>query len=159
MKLLTLLLLPTALAAHASFQETSIYTSSTSDTITNEPDDPLKVPGANPLRFCEDPKAASHLLYIEKVDLDPNPPRKGEPLEIKATGNVTKEILDGAYVEIWVRLGRFAIVHRTEDLCSQMKEVDKECPLEKGEVTVTKTVDLPAFIPPVCVFFSMLFFT
>jgi hypothetical protein len=32
----------------------------------------FKVPGDNPLYFCEDPK--DNLLEIEKVDLDPNPP-------------------------------------------------------------------------------------
>jgi hypothetical protein len=35
-------------------------------------DDPLKVPGANPLSFCSD--ASKDILLIEKVDLDPNPP-------------------------------------------------------------------------------------
>lgn len=32
-----------------------------------------KVPGDNPLYFCGDP--ADDLLKIEKVDLDPNPPK------------------------------------------------------------------------------------
>lgn len=31
-----------------------------------------KVPGDNPLYFCEDPK--DYILDITKVDLDPNPP-------------------------------------------------------------------------------------
>jgi hypothetical protein len=34
--------------------------------------DAFKVPGDNPLYFCEDPK--SYILDIENVDLDPNPP-------------------------------------------------------------------------------------
>lgn len=32
-----------------------------------------KVPGDNPLYFCADP--ADYILKIEKVDLDPNPPK------------------------------------------------------------------------------------
>jgi len=32
----------------------------------------FKVPGDNPLYFCDDPK--DNILEIEKVDLDPNPP-------------------------------------------------------------------------------------
>lgn len=32
----------------------------------------LKVPGENPLYFCEDP--ASNILTIDTADLDPNPP-------------------------------------------------------------------------------------
>lgn len=35
-------------------------------------DNPLKIPGENPLEFCEDP--ADFILTIKKVDLDPNPP-------------------------------------------------------------------------------------
>jgi hypothetical protein len=34
----------------------------------------LSVPGDNPLEFCEDPEANSHILRIQKVDLSPNPP-------------------------------------------------------------------------------------
>ena len=37
-------------------------------------DKSLSVPGDNPLNFCEDPAEAKHILLIEKVDLDPNPP-------------------------------------------------------------------------------------
>jgi hypothetical protein len=32
-----------------------------------------KVPGDNPLYFCNDP--ADYILTIDKVDLDPNPPK------------------------------------------------------------------------------------
>lgn len=35
-------------------------------------DEPNKIPGDNPLTFCDDPKA--YLLEISNVDLDPNPP-------------------------------------------------------------------------------------
>ena len=37
-------------------------------------DKSLSVPGDNPLNFCEDPTEAKHILLIENVDLDPNPP-------------------------------------------------------------------------------------
>ncbi len=33
----------------------------------------FKVPGDNPLFFCEDPK--DNILEIENVDLSPNPPK------------------------------------------------------------------------------------
>ena len=33
----------------------------------------FKVPGDNPLYFCDDP--ADNILDIEKVDLSPNPPK------------------------------------------------------------------------------------
>lgn len=36
-------------------------------------DEKIKVPGENPLYYCSDPK--DDILEIEKVDLDPNPPK------------------------------------------------------------------------------------
>ena len=48
------------------------------------------------------------------------------------------------------------MLRRTEDLCTQMKEVDKKCPLKEGETTVTKSVDLPGVIPPVSCFLLIL---
>lgn len=36
-------------------------------------DEDLKVPGENPLYYCSDP--ADNILTIDKVDLDPNPPK------------------------------------------------------------------------------------
>jgi hypothetical protein len=36
-------------------------------------DDPLSVPGENPLLFCEDP--SDNILEIIKADLSPNPPK------------------------------------------------------------------------------------
>jgi hypothetical protein len=74
---------------------------------------------------------------------------RGKTLTIKATGNVTETIEEGAYVKIQVKLGLITIIRRTEDLCSNLHEVDKECPLEPGLMTVTKDVDLPSQIPSV----------
>ena len=49
----------------------SIFDSSSSQVVLS--DDKKKVPGDNPLEFCDDPK--DYILEIEKVDLDPNPPK------------------------------------------------------------------------------------
>ena len=38
-----------------------------------EQDDDLKVPGDNPLYYCEDTK--DYILNIDHIDLDPNPPK------------------------------------------------------------------------------------
>ncbi|MCJ1328181.1 Phosphatidylglycerol/phosphatidylinositol transfer protein [Thelotrema lepadinum] len=111
-------------------------------------DKSLSVPGDNPLNFCEDPAEAKHILLIEKVDLDPNPPEAGQKLTIKATGNFTEEVEEGAYAMLTVKFGSITLIRRREDLCEQMKNVDKECPLEKGETTITRDVDLPKQIPP-----------
>lgn len=41
------------------------------------------------------------------------------------------------------------LVKTEADLCEQIKNVDLECPIEKGIISLTKAVDLPKEIPPV----------
>jgi hypothetical protein len=41
------------------------------------------------------------------------------------------------------------LFYQKVDLCDQMKEIDKQCPIEKGVTTIKKSVDLPKEIPPV----------
>jgi len=109
-------------------------------------DDKLKVPGDNPLYFCQ--ATDNDQLQIDYVDLTPNPPVAGQPLTVKAAGNITTQIEDGAYVYLTVKWNRIRLIYQKEDLCAQMKNVDKECPLEKGETEITKDVELPNQIPP-----------
>lgn len=73
----------------------------------------------------------------------------GETLTIDAIGNFTQRVEDGAYVRLSVQYGLITLIRRTEDLCELLANVDKECPVEKGELKVTKAVDLPSQIPPV----------
>jgi hypothetical protein len=61
--LLTLLYSATSLAAFG-------WSSTSNDQLTLADD--YKVPGENPLLFCEDPE--KNILVIDNVDLDPNPP-------------------------------------------------------------------------------------
>lgn len=104
-----------------------------------------KVPGDNPLDFCADPK--DNLLEIEKVDLDPNPPQPGSTLTIKAKGNF-KEKIEGGYMHLQVKYGLITLINQTADLCETIGKADLKCPLEKGEMSLTKDVDLPREIPP-----------
>jgi len=69
-------------------------------------------------------------------------------LTIQAKGNFTEKIEEGAFVYLTVKWGLVRLIYQKVDLCEQMKEVDKECPIEKGETTITKDVTLPAQIPP-----------
>ncbi|KAL2109609.1 hypothetical protein VUR80DRAFT_2249 [Thermomyces stellatus] len=109
--------------------------------------DDLKVPGDSPLEFCE----ADHsddILTIESVDLVPNPPLAGEELVIKATGHTSKVIEEGAYVLLQVKYGLIRLISTSADLCEQISNVDLECPIEQGDLSITKSVALPAEIPP-----------
>jgi len=118
--------------------------SSTSVTVN----DALKVPGDNPLEFC-DADRSSDTITIDNVDLSPNPPKPGSELLIKASGTVLETIEDGAYVKLVVKYGLIRLISTTADFCEQLGNVDLKCPLEKGPLTVLKSVEIPKEVPPV----------
>jgi hypothetical protein len=73
----------------------------------------------------------------------------GEELVIKASGTVKTKIEKGAYVLLQVKYGLIRLISTKADLCEQIENVDLECPIEEGKLSVTKSVELPAEIPPV----------
>lgn len=128
--------------------------------------DDLKVPGESPLELC-DQDHAEDIVRITSVDLLPNPPKayvmllwlriseltkyrhSGTELVIKALGTVSESIEDGAYIQLQVKYGLIRLISTKADLCDQIKNVDMECPIDEGPLSITKTVSLPAEIPPV----------
>ncbi|SPO05847.1 probable phosphatidylglycerol / phosphatidylinositol transfer protein [Cephalotrichum gorgonifer] len=107
----------------------------------------LKVPGDSPIEYCS-PDHADDILTIESIDLSPNPPLAGEELLITAVGKTSQDIEEGAYVLLQVKYGLIRLISTTADLCEQITNVDLECPIKKGDLSITKAVALPAEIPP-----------
>ncbi|KAK4126650.1 hypothetical protein N657DRAFT_670620 [Parathielavia appendiculata] len=107
----------------------------------------LDVPGQNPLKFCEADREKD-IITIEEVILTPNPPEAGTTLVIEASGTVKETILDGAYVNLEVKYGYIRLINTQADLCKEIKNVDLECPIEKGKISIIKSIDLPKEIPP-----------
>lgn len=133
----------------------------------------LKIPGDSPLQLC-DKSHDEDILAIKSVDLAPNPPQacvlpatffmltyragpaancsyasSGQELVIKASGIVSEPVEEGAYVALQVKYGLIRLISTKADLCEQVKNVDMECPIEAGPLTITKSVDLPKEIPNV----------
>lgn len=73
----------------------------------------------------------------------------GTTLSIKAKGNLKQDVEEGAKVHLQVKYGLITLINQETDLCEQIKNVDLECPLKKGDMSFTKDVDLPKEIPPV----------
>ena len=74
-------------------------------------------------------------------------------MTISAKGTLLERIDQGATVNLEVKWGLITLIKQTVDLCDELKNVDLECPLEKGSMILTKEVDLPKQIPPVrCVY-------
>lgn len=47
-----------------------------------------------------------------------------------------------------VKYGLIRIINQKANLCDTVQNVDLECPLKKGNLKLTKDVDLPKEIPP-----------
>jgi hypothetical protein len=72
----------------------------------------------------------------------------GQTLSIVARGDLSEDVEDGAKVHLQVKYGLITIIRQTADLCTQVKQVDLECPIKKGETALTKDVELPKQVPP-----------
>lgn len=59
------------------------------------------------------------------------------------------DIEEGAYVNLQVKYGYIRLINTKADLCDEIKNVDLECPIKKGRISIIKQVDLPKEIPPV----------
>ncbi|KAI9799497.1 MAG: Phosphatidylglycerol/phosphatidylinositol transfer protein [Piccolia ochrophora] len=106
------------------------------------------IPGDSPIKLCEGAEE-DNILKIDHVNLTPNPPQAGNNLTIEASGTLSKDVEEGAYVNLQVKYGNYIkLVDTKADLCDQIQNVDLECPLKKGDNKVTKDVSLPKQIPP-----------
>ncbi|KAF7846158.1 hypothetical protein BT93_L5091 [Corymbia citriodora subsp. variegata] len=109
-------------------------------------DDKLAVPGNNTLYFCSDP--SNYTLNVTRIDFDPRSPKKGETLHVETQGILRHPIVDGAKVQLTVKLqigsALIPVYHQTIDVC---EGEDDECPIKKGSITLTKDVELPGAIP------------
>lgn len=73
----------------------------------------------------------------------------GNTLTIEAVGTLTKKLEKGAYVNLQVKYGLIRLVNIRQDLCDQVSNVDLDCPIDEGKITIVKDVQLPKEIPPV----------
>lgn len=108
--------------------------------------DDRPVPGDSPIVQCQ--AHESQILTLLSVTIDPNPPTRGANLTFIAEGYLTKDIEEGAYVEVDVRYGYIRLIHQQFDLCEEIGKVDLECPVKKGKQIITKEVEIPNEVPP-----------
>ncbi|SCV04837.1 LAMI_0H19768g1_1 [Lachancea mirantina] len=107
------------------------------------------IAGDSPLQQCD--ASESQLLDIRLINLLPNPPVRGENLTISAAGKLSKEVNEGAYVDVEVRLGYIKLLSQTYDICEELENNDVNglsCPLSPGEYMLEKSVEIPGEVPP-----------
>lgn len=52
-------------------------------------------------------------------------------------------------MHLQVKYGLITLINQERDACDTIEQADLKCPLKKGELSLTKDVDLPREIPPV----------
>ena len=74
---------------------------------------------------------------------------RGEKLSIKASGDFKEQVGEGSKMHLQVKYGLITLINQERDACDTIEQADLKCPLKKGELSLTKDVDLPREIPPV----------
>jgi hypothetical protein len=83
------------------------------------------------------------VFSIDYVTLTPDPPVKGQDLNIDFKGYLSETVPNGTTVEILVKYGVVKLLQKKFDFCDKIQEVDESCPIPEGELTFHKVVELP----------------
>lgn len=94
---------------------------------------------------CSQPE---DILTIHYIKLTPDPPQKGQELRVQGSGYFKETVTEGSYVDVLVKYGIMTLYSKRIDLCEQAHEIDESCPIEKGNHTIDRLVQLPGKIFP-----------
>ncbi|CAJ0913497.1 8691_t:CDS:2 [Entrophospora sp. SA101] len=97
------------------------------------------------ISICSQPE---DILLIHHIELTPDPPKKGQELRVQGTGYFKETVTDGSYINVVIKYGIMKIYEIRLDLCEKAPEVDENCPIEKGNHTVDKSVEIPGNVFP-----------
>ncbi|KAG0312597.1 Phosphatidylglycerol/phosphatidylinositol transfer protein [Linnemannia gamsii] len=108
----------------------------------------------NPFHFAPAPATVEEcgdgtdLLKVEYININPNPPLKGQVLTIDAKGFLAEDVVQGARINLVVKVGLIKLLTKELDFCEESVKVNKPCPLEAGDQYFYHEVELPKEIPP-----------
>ncbi|KAI8801826.1 putative Phosphatidylglycerol/phosphatidylinositol transfer protein [Cladochytrium replicatum] len=88
------------------------------------------------------------LFILDALNLNPDPPVRGQQLSFEVRGTVKREVVNGTYVDIKVKYGIIQLYSGRLDFCEQMATLGEECPFKEGEVVVAKSADIPGWVFP-----------
>jgi hypothetical protein len=86
----------------------------------------------------------AHFNYLY---LTPETPARGQTLQIDASVLLKQTVPEGR-IDVLVKMGVVQILKRSFDLCEEIQRVDMQCPLQQGNVTLVRDVEIPGEVPP-----------
>ena len=96
------------------------------------------------LTWCGGPE---DVFVPKSLLLLPDPPQKGQSLQVKLTGYLKEAVVQGATAHVKVKLGFISLLDQDFDVCNEIHQIDKECPVPQGDFVLEKTFDIPAAVP------------
>ncbi|KAI8835674.1 ML domain-containing protein [Chytriomyces cf. hyalinus JEL632] len=97
------------------------------------------------IEICSSPE---DIFSPQRIDMNPDPPKRGAQLDVAVVGELSETVLDGAYIKVIVKLGIIKLYDGTINLCEEAGKIGHPCPIEKGHQEVFHTVDMPREVPP-----------
>ncbi|KAI8380711.1 ML domain-containing protein [Blakeslea trispora] len=100
------------------------------------------------VNVCSEPHYA---LKIKSVKILPDIVQPGGEVIIKASGTLYESITSGSVADVKVKMGVVQLLHKRFDICKELDknkdDVEIQCPINSGDLTVTQKVTLPKEIP------------
>lgn len=86
--------------------------------------------------------AASSIMDVTSVSVNPDPVQRSKPATFSITGDHELDIADGAILEVSVQAFGMQVHSESGPLCLQ-----QACPLTAGTSTLAFTNEMPSFLP------------
>jgi len=96
---------------------------------------------AEPYTNCSSPSAHFH---IDTISITPDPPKKGQHLQVTASGRLDKTITAGN-VNIQIKYLGVVVVNENEDICKIAPKPG--CPIAAGAYKQSAGADIPGSVP------------
>jgi len=90
--------------------------------------------------------APGDMFHLSGIAISPNPPVKGEPVTIAASGSVFETVTAGT-LHFTVALDGIQLISKTKDLCSILHKANLTCPVRQGSMAIKITETLPSWAP------------
>ncbi|KAJ3022565.1 UNVERIFIED_CONTAM: Phosphatidylglycerol/phosphatidylinositol transfer protein [Siphonaria sp. JEL0065] len=92
--------------------------------------------------------SSSDVFQPSKIAMNPDPPKRGEKLDVTVIGELSEDVVDGAYINVIVKIGVIKLYQGKLDLCEESGKIGHPCPIAKGHQEVFHSVDIPREVPP-----------
>ncbi|KAI9343504.1 ML domain-containing protein [Obelidium mucronatum] len=92
------------------------------------------------IELCGSP---SDVFQPSKLAMNPDPPKRGEKLDVVVIGELSEDVVAGAYINVVVKLGIIKLYQGKLDLCEESGKIGHPCPIKQGHQEVFHTVDIP----------------